>query len=87
MLHICYAALRPHLPRNACGNIWALEKKFHFKVKRYIRVGLRGFLSLCILILEVGWLLVPLSQGFFLEDPHEQQSIHFFKRKQLLGYM
>lgn len=50
--------------------IWkylALEKKYHFKLKRYIHfVRAEGFFSFCILILEVGWLLVPLCQGLLI---------------------
>lgn len=43
------------------------REEFHFKLKRYIHVvRAEGFFSFSILILEVGWLLVPLSQGLLI---------------------
>lgn len=68
LLHICYAALRPHYsPTNARGNILAFEKfQSTSNLKDTSKLWeLEGF-SLCILILEVGWVLVPLSQGLLL---------------------
>ena len=59
--------------------ITGFREQFHFKLKRYIHVvRAEGFFSFCILTLEVGWLLVPLSQGLLIiKGPHEQQITHF----------
>lgn len=59
--------VKDHIHQEMHMEVSGFREELHFKLKRYIHVvRAEGFLSFSILILEVGWLLVPLSQGLLI---------------------